>query len=234
MPLNIHNTLKMVEEEIISMKKRQQFVVGTYQQQTREDIFRKFIDAENELLSKAEEKIKEFDIEENNIYLIKSNRKESTISVRRISDERSLIVEIDPIIYPTPFNLKFILNEPSVTLYSPSMNKGIISLNSNTVIRAIDTLTIIDQNDLKDYLELWIEPASKSFKDKLSKVMSKIGSNEFLIEGLLALSKDPPNRELISLCYDHELKGYHEHGKIIDVNIIKSMIIKHLKLDLKI
>jgi len=67
MPLNINNVLKMVEEEITSMKNRQQFVVGTYQQQTREDLFKKFLEAENNLLAITKSKLKDLDIEEGNI-----------------------------------------------------------------------------------------------------------------------------------------------------------------------
>ena len=228
--LNLYNILKMVEEEIIAMKKRQQFVIGTYQQQTREDIFKKFMQAEHELLAVTEQKVKELNIAKDSIYLITSNRKELTISVRRINDEQGLMVEIDPIIYPSIFNLKFILDEPSVTLYSLSLSKGIVSLNSNTAIRATDKINTITIDELNDYLSLWLEPEKEGLKAKVDRLISKIGSEEFLIESLLALSKDPPSRELIYLCNDHASKPFHNHDKILSRNDLKSIIINHLRL----
>ncbi len=194
MPLDLQNTLRMVEEEIIAMKKRQQFVVGSYQQQTREDIFNKFINAENSLLAVTKAKVKELNIPKDSIYLVKGNRKEVTLAVRRIDDERSLIVEIEPIIYPTNFNLKFILDEPSVTLYSHSMTKGILSLNATTTIRAIDEIRVISLDDMHEYISLWIDPSKEGFRDRLNRLISKLGSEEFLIESLLTLSKDPDSR----------------------------------------
>ncbi len=231
MPLNLYYTLKMVEEEITAMKKRQQFVIGTYQQQTREDLFKKFVDAEHALLAITEEKVKELDIPENSIYFIKGNRKEATLAVRRIKDERSLMVEIDPIIYPSNFNLRFILDEPSITLYSPSMLKGIVSLNTNTIVRATDTIEVISFDDINDYISLWLKPSSEGFKRKINNLISKLGSEEFLIEAMLAFAKDPPDRSLIYLCKDHASKREdHAHNEILDVNSVNDIILNHLKL----
>jgi len=58
MPLDLYKTLQLVEAEIVEMKKRQQIVLGIYQQQTREDIVRKFTEADHTLLQAAEQKIK--------------------------------------------------------------------------------------------------------------------------------------------------------------------------------
>lgn len=231
MPLNLYSVLKMVEEEITAMKKRQQFVIGTYQQQTREDLVKKFLDAEHQLLEATEQKVKELNIEENSIYLITSTRKEAALAVRRINDERSLMIEIDPIIYPSNFNLRFILDEPSVTLYSPSMPKGIVSLNTNTTIRATDRIQVISFDDINDYISLWLKPSGEGFKNKLNNLIKKIGSEEFLIDSVLAISKDPPTRELVYLCRDHASKPEaHAHNQILDTNTVKDIILKHLQL----
>jgi hypothetical protein len=231
MPLNLYYILKMVEEEITAMKKRQQFVIGTYQQQTREDLFKKFVDAEHSLLEITEEKVKELDIPENSTYFIKGNRKEATLAVRRIKDERSLMIEIDPIIYPTDFNLRFILNEPSVTLHSPSMLKGIVSLNANTTVRATDSIEVISFDDINNYISLWLKPSSEGFKKKLNSLISKIGSEEFLIESMLTFAKDPPDRNLIYLCKDHSLKPEaHAHSQMVDVGSVNNIIMNHLRL----
>ncbi len=230
MPLNINNVLKMVEEEIISMKNRQQFVIGTYQQQTREDLFKKFLEAENNLLAIAKSKLKDLDIEEGNIYIIKGNNKEVTFSLRRINDERSLLIEIDPIIYPAEFNLKFIFDEPSISLYSNSLTDGIVSLNRSTYVRATDIIKVITLDELKEYISLWIKPSKENINDKIKKLISKLGSEEFLIESLLALSKKPSNKKIVYLCNDHALKGYHLHDSIIDINSIIDIISSHLRL----
>jgi hypothetical protein len=230
MPLNINNVLKMVEEEITSMKNRQQFVVGTYQQQTREDLFKKFLEAENNLLAITKSKLKDLDIEEGNIYIIKGNSKEVTFSLRRINDERSLLIEIDPIIYPTEFNLKFIFDEPSISLYTNSLTDGIISLNRSTYVRTTDIIKVITLDELKEYISLWIKPSKENISDKIKKLISKLGSEEFLIESLLVLSKKPPNKKIVYLCNDHALKGYHLHDSIIDINSIIDVILYHLRL----
>jgi len=230
MPLNINNVLKMVEEEITSMKNRQQFVVGTYQQQTREDLFKKFLEAENNLLAITKSKLKDLDIEEGNIYIIKGNSKEVTFSLRRINDERSLLIEIDPIIYPTEFNLKFIFDEPSISLYTNSLTDGIISLNRSTYVRTTDIIKVITLDELKEYISLWIKPSKENISDKIKKLISKLGSEEFLIESLLVLSKKPPNKKIVYICNDHALKGYHLHDSIIDINSIIDVILYHLRL----
>ncbi|RMF31677.1 MAG: hypothetical protein D6752_01680, partial [Candidatus Nitrosothermus koennekii] len=112
-----------------------------------------------------------------------------------------------------------------------SMLKGIVSLNANTAIRATDNIQVISLEDINNYISLWLKPSSEGFTSKLNKLISKIGSEEFLIESLLALAKDPPNRELIYLCYDHALKPEaHPHEKIIDLNAVNDIILNHLKL----
>ena len=50
MSLDLYKTLKLVEEEIVEMKKRQQTALSIYQQQTRDDIVRKFTEADHTLL----------------------------------------------------------------------------------------------------------------------------------------------------------------------------------------
>ncbi len=230
MPLNIDTALKMVEAEIISMKNRQQFVIGTYQQQTREDLFKKFVEAEHNLLEVAKNKLKELDIPKDSIYILKGNRKSVTFSLRKIDDERSLLIEIDPIIYPTDFNLKFILDEPSIVLYNNSLMEGIVSLNRSTYVRAIDSIDIITLDDLKDYISLWIKPAKEGFTNKFNNLINKLGSEEFLIESLLALSKKAPNKRVVYLCHDHELQGFHAHDSMIDTDSIIDIILAHIRL----
>ena len=48
--LDLYKTLRMVEDEITEMKKRQQTVLSAYQQQTREDVIKNFNKADHTLL----------------------------------------------------------------------------------------------------------------------------------------------------------------------------------------
>lgn len=76
MSLDLYKTLKLVEDEIVEMKKRQQTVLSIYQQQTRDDIVKKFTEADHTLLEAAERKINEINSLEQGIpYLITSARK---------------------------------------------------------------------------------------------------------------------------------------------------------------
>ena len=94
MSLDLYKTLKLVEEEIVEMKKRQQTALSIYQQQTRDDIVRKFTEADHTLLEAAEQKIKEINSLQQGIpYLITSARKVAYLSVKRISDESDVTVE---------------------------------------------------------------------------------------------------------------------------------------------
>ncbi|MGH9910123.1 MAG: hypothetical protein ACRD32_05740, partial [Nitrososphaerales archaeon] len=182
--LDLYKTLRMVEDEIAEMKKRQQTVLAGYQQQTREDIVKKFVEADHDLLEAAEKKVKEInELKQDTPYLVTSPKKVAYLSVRRIKDESSLTVEIDPIIFPTPFNLTFVLNEPSVGLYTPSTDKGTFSANSVTPIRATDAIQTLEVSDLDRYIDLWItHRADDSFLTKLRTMQKKITNVDSSVE----------------------------------------------------
>ncbi len=165
----------MVEDEITEMKKRQQTVLSAYQQQTREDVIKNFNKADHTLLEAAEQKVQEINkLKYNNPYLITSAKKISYLSVRRENNENDITIEIDPIIYPTSFNLKFVFNEFSVGLYSPSLDKGTFSVNDITSIRSTDVIQSLEVYDLESYIDLWItHKADDSFITKLRTIQKK-------------------------------------------------------------
>jgi hypothetical protein len=234
--LDIYKTLRMVEDEISEMKRRQSSVLTAYQQQTREDIVKKFEQADHDLLEAAERKVRELnDLKHDTPYLITSARKVACVSVTRVKDEKDLKVTIDPIIYPTPFNLKFILNEPSVALYSPSSDKGTFSVNSVTHIHATDVIQALDLSDLDKLIELWItHKAEDSFVTKLKVMQQKVrnadSSAELLLESMLALSAPTSPRQLIYMCEDHDNEPTHKHEKIVPPSSVKGLLKHHLKL----
>jgi hypothetical protein len=236
MPLDLYKTLGFVEEEIVEMKKRQQTVLSIYQTQTREDIIKKFTDADHTLLQAAEQKIKEIDsLKQGMPYLITSARKVACISVRRIKDESDLTVEIDPIIYPTPYNLKFVLKEPSIGLYSPSSTQGTFSANSTTSIRATDLIQQIEPTDAEEYMDLWImHKASDNFATKLRAIQEKIrtieSSEDVVVESLLMVSSPRPPRQLIYYCEDHDRDPTHNHDRNMPPTAVKGLLRHHLKM----
>jgi hypothetical protein len=237
MPLDLYKTLRLVEEEIVEMKKRQQIVLGIYQQQTRDDIVKKFTEADHTLLQAAEQKIKEINsLRDGMSYLITSARKVACLSVRRIKDESDITVEIDPIVYPTPYNLKFVLKEPSIGLYSPSNTQGTFSANATTSIRAVDIIQQMDPVDVEQYVDLWItHKASDNLVAKLKAMQEKIreieGSAEIVVESLLMMSSPSPPRQLIYYCENHESDPTHNHDRNVPPSAVKGLLKHHLKLD---
>ncbi|MFQ5941403.1 MAG: hypothetical protein ACE5KA_06880 [Nitrososphaerales archaeon] len=235
--LDLYSTLRMVEDEIAEMKKRQQTVLAGYQQQTREDIVKKFDEGDHTLLQSAEQKVIEINsLKHNTPYLVTSSKKVSYVSVRRVTDESGLTIEIEPIIYPTPFNLKFVFNEPSVGLYAPSMERGIFSVNTVTSIRATDIIQTIEVPDLHSYLDLWItHKTDNSFVTKLKtmrkKIMNADSSTELLVESMLAMSSPMPPRQLIYLCEDHDREPTHKHEKTVSPSAVKELLKHHFKLN---
>ncbi|MFQ5969048.1 MAG: hypothetical protein ACE5J2_00935 [Nitrososphaerales archaeon] len=235
--LDLYKTLRLVEDEIVEMKKRQQVVLGSYQQQTREDIVKKFAEADHIILEASEKKIKEIDsIKQGTIYLITSAKKVAYISARRIKDESELSVEIDPIVYPTPYNLKFILKEPSIGLYSPSNTQGTFSANTVTPIRAVDVIQPMQADDLENYLDFWItHKANDTLAIKLKAVEEKIksikSSAEILVESLLLMSSQHPPRQLICYCEDHDYDPTHNHERTVPPTAVKGLLKHHLKLN---
>ena len=235
--LDLYKTLRMVEDEIAEMKKRQQTVLAGYQQQTREDIVKKFVEADHDLLEAAEKKVKEInELKQDTPYLVTSPKKVAYLSVRRIKDESSLTVEIDPIIFPRPFNLTFVLNEPSVGLYTPSTDKGTFSANSVTPIRATDAIQTLEVSDLDRYIDLWItHKADDSFLTKLRTMQKKIAnvdsSVELVLESMLSMSSPTPPRQLIYSCEDHDKEPTHKHEKNVPPSAVKGLLKHHLKLN---
>ena len=234
--LDLYRIMHMVEDEIVEMKKRQQTVLAGYQQQTREDIVRKFEEADHTLLEAAEQMVKKInELENDTVYLVTSAKEVSYLSVRR-SDENDPIVEIDPIIYPTPFNLKFEFKEPSVGLYSTSREKGIFSINTVTSVRATDIIQAMEIPDLDRYIKLWItHKADDSFVKKLrtmrEKIMNVDNSPELLVESMLAMSSPTPPRQLIYMCEDHDREPTHKHEKTVSPSAMNGLLKHHLKLN---
>ena len=237
MSLDLYKTLKFVEDEILEMKKRQQTVLSIYQQQTRDDIVKKFTEADHTLLQAAEQKIKEINLLKQGMpYLITSAKKVVYLSVKRIKDESEVTVEIDPIIYPTPYNLKFVLKDPSVGLYSTSSTQGTFSANETTAIRAVDVLQQMEPKDVDEYMDLWLtHKTSDGFATKLKAVESKIksleSSAEIVVESLLMMSSPPTPRQLIYYCEDHDSDPTHNHNRNVPPSAVKERLKHHLKLD---
>lgn len=237
MPLDLYKTLKLVEEEIVEMKKRQQTALSIYQQQTRDDIVKKFTEADHTLLEAAEQKVNEINsLKQGMPYLITSARKVAYLSAKRIKDESDVIIEIDPIIYPTPYNLKFILKEPSVGLYSPSSTQGTFSANETTAIRAVDVIQQMELKDVEEYTDLWLtHKTSDGFATKLKAVENKIksveSSAEIVVESLLMMSTPPAPRQLIYYCEDHDRDPTHNHNRNVPPSSVKGLLKHHLKLD---
>ncbi|MEM2760722.1 MAG: hypothetical protein QXU32_12330 [Nitrososphaerales archaeon] len=235
--LDPYKILRVVEDEIAVMKKRQQTALAVYQQQTREDIMKKFAEADHTLLEAAEKKVKEINRLKNSApYLISSARKVTYVSVRRIEEESRITVEIDPIVYPSPFNLKFVLNEPSVGLYNPSSDKGTISMNSVTTIRATDLTQSIEPSDLDSFIDLWItHKADESFVTKLKAMKNKVANSassvELALELMLTMSLPMPPRQLIYICEDHDKEPTHRHERLVPPSSVKGLLKHHLKLN---
>ncbi len=237
MSLDLYKTLKFVEEEIVEMKKRQQTVLSIYQQQTRDDIVRKFTEADHTLLVDAVQNVMEINsLQQGMPYLITSARKVAYLSVKRIRDESDVFVEIDPIIYPTPYNLKFILKDPSVGLYSPSTKQGTFSANETTAIRAVDVIQQMEPKDVEEYMDLWLtHKTSDGFATKLKAVENKIkgleSSAEIVVESLLMMSSPPAPRQLIYYCEDHDRDPTHTHNRNVPPSAVMGLLKHHLKLD---
>jgi len=172
----------------------------------------------------------------NNPYLITSAKKISYLSVRRENNENDITIEIDPIIYPTSFNLKFVFNEFSVGLYSPSLDKGTFSVNDITSIRSTDVIQSLEVYDLESYIDLWItHKADDSFITKLRTIQKKItnvdSSAELLLESILAMSASMPSRQLIYKCENHDREPTHKHEKTIHSSAVKGLLKHYLKLN---
>lgn len=236
MVLDLYKTLRMVEEEIVEMKKRQQTVLSLYQQQTREDIVGKFTEADHTLLEAAEQKVNEINSLKHGMpYIITSARKVVCLSVSRINDESDLTIEIDPIIYPTPYNLKFVLKEPSIGLYSPSKTQGTISANSTTLIRAVDVIQQMNPVDVEQYMDLWLtHSTNENFAMKLKAMQEKMkgieSSAEIVVESMLMMSSPPPPRQLIYYCEDHDRDPTHNHDRTTPPSAVKGLVKSQLKL----
>ncbi|MFQ5921113.1 MAG: hypothetical protein ACE5JV_03755, partial [Nitrososphaerales archaeon] len=169
-------------------------------------------------------------------YLITGARKAAYLSVRRIRDETELSVEIEPIIYPTAYNLKFVLKEPSVALYSPSRAQGTFSVNVATSIRAVDVITPLEPAEVDQYMDLWINHStSEGFANKLRAIGEKMrgigDSTEIVVESLLMMSSPTPPRELIYYCEEHDREPTHSHERTAPPSAVKDLLKHHLKLN---
>ncbi len=234
--LDLYKILRMVEDEIAAMKKRQQSVLSGFQKQTREDIVRKFEEADHSLLQVAEQKINEMnELKFDMPFLVTSPRKMSCLSVRRVKDESGLHIEIEPIVYPTPYNLKFVLQQPCIGLYSPSNEKGIFSVNTHTPIHGTDIIQPMEITELDRYIDLWLtHKADERFLKKLRTIQRKFmnlgNSEELLMESMLAMSAPMPPRRLIYMCEDHYKEPTHNHERNVLPSAVKGLLRHHLKL----
>lgn len=233
--IDLYRTLQLVEKENAEMKTRQQTILSTYQQQTREDIAKKFVDADHKLLEAAEQKIKEINsLQPGTPYLVTGARKTAYVSVRRVESDADVSVEIDPIIYPTAYNLKFTLREPSVGLYSPSNTKGVFSVNATTPVRAVNAVESLQVDELEQYLDLWItHRASNTLASKLKNMEEKLRSMQdsagMVVESMLMMSSPRPPRELIYYCEEHDKEPTHRHERTVPASAVKGLMKSHLK-----
>jgi|FaiFalFF_MnMetaG_3_1042247.scaffolds.fasta_scaffold00515_10 hypothetical protein len=225
--LDLYAVLKLVEQEMQEMHKRQEHVISSYQQQTREEIVKKIITANESILESAEAKVKELNaVEQGKPYIIATNRHVLYIGVKRFIDESSLSISIDPLIYPSQFNLKFILDEPCVALHNISASTGIVSINKRTVVRAVDQVEQVTSNDIDGIVRLWLNEYDESDAKRIIKGIAALRSLNTLVDYLLTSGKHT-RKSTIYLCNDHDDEPMHKHDKMIARDQVRG-VIRHI------
>jgi len=225
--LDLYAVLKLVEQEMQEMRKRQEHVISSYQQQTREEIVKKIITANESILESAEVKVNELnEVEQGKPYIIATNRHVLYIGVKRFIDESSLSIHIDPLIYPSQFNLKFILDEPCVALHNISASTGIVSINKRTVIRAVDQVEQITSNDIDGIVRLWLNEYDESNAKRIIKGIAALRNLNALVDYILTSGKHT-RKSTIYLCNDHDDEPMHKHDKMIARDQVRG-VIKHI------
>ncbi len=226
--LDLYAVLKLVEQEMQEMHRRQESVIATYQQQTREEIVKKIIASSESILESTEAKVKELNtLEQGKPYIITTNRHVLYIGVKRFVDERSLSISIEPLIYPSKFNLKLILDEPCVALHTISASTGIVSINKRTVIRAVDPVEQVSNNDIDAIVRLWLnEYDDESNAKRIIKGIAALRSLNTLVDYLLTSGKHI-RKSTIYLCNDHDDEPMHKHDKMLARDQVR-WVIRHI------
>jgi hypothetical protein len=226
--LNIYNVLKLVEQEIEDMRKRQEPVIATYQQQTREELLKKMVYATEAILGAAENKVKELNsLEYGRPYIVYTNRHIVYIGVKRFIDEHSLHVSIDPIVHPSAFNLLFIVDEPSVALHNISASTGIVSINRHMRIRATDSIEQVREDDIEGLVKVWLNDVDESDARRILKGVASLRSLSTLLEYLLTSGKHT-KKSTVYICNEHEADPMHKHDRMIPSSDVSHAIRYHL------
>lgn len=226
--LDLYTVLKLVEQEVEETKRRQQHIIAAYQQQTRDELAKRIVEAGEHILAAAEAKVKELNaLEHGKPYIIATDRHVLYISVKRFNDKH-VSVSIDPIIYPTPFNLRFIIDEPCVALHSISSSTGILSLNKRTVIRAVDVIEQVDSTAIDELVRLWLrdyddEPTTT----RIIKGIASLRSTSRLVEYILTSGKHV-RRSTIYRCEEHDHEPMHKHDTMVSSSSVRTLIRYHL------
>ncbi len=228
--LDLYAVLKLVEQEVEEMKRRQQYVIAAYQQQTREELAKRLVEAGEDILATAEAKVKELNgVEHGKPYIIATDRHVIYISVKRFGYEH-LSVSIDPIVYPTPFNLRFIIDEPCVALHTISSSTGILSLNRRTVIRGIDAIEQVDNSTIEEMVRLWLRDYDDdSTASRVIKGIASLRSMSRLVEYILTSGKHV-RMSTIYKCEEHDSDPMHKHDTMIPTSSIMDFIRYHLNI----
>lgn len=226
--LDLYTVLKLVEQEVDEMKRRQQHVIAAYQQQTREELARRIVEAGEHILAAAEAKVRELNaLEDGEPYLVATNRHVLYIAVRRFSNGH-LSTSIDPIVYPTPFNLRLILDEPCVALHTVSSSTGILSLNRRTVIRGVDTVEQVDSTAIDDIVRLWLrEQEDESTAAKIIRGITSLRSRSRLVEYMLTSGRYT-RMSTIYRCEEHDSQPMHGHDTLLSRGSVRGLIRYHL------
>ncbi|MCS6768445.1 MAG: hypothetical protein RMJ59_06630 [Candidatus Nitrosocaldus sp.] len=228
MPMDLYGVLKLVEQEVEEMRRRQQHVIAAYQQQTREELARRLAEAGEHILAAAEAKVNELNaVEHGEPYIIATERHVLYIS-RRLSDER-VSVSIDPIVYPTPFNLRLIIDEPCVALHSVSSSTGILSLNKRTMIRGVDRIEQVDGSAIDGIVRVWLRDYDdESAARRIIRGIASLRSIDRLVEYMLT-SGSHTRRSTIYRCEEHDSEPMHEHDTMVSGSSVRDIIRHHLK-----
>ncbi|MFN4336592.1 MAG: hypothetical protein ACK4FV_03285 [Candidatus Nitrosocaldus sp.] len=228
--LDLYAVLKLVEQEVEEMKRRQQYVIAAYQQQTREELAKRLVEAGEYILATAEAKVKELNgVEHGRPYIIATDRHVLYISVKRFSYEH-LSVSIDPIVYPTPFNLRFIIDEPCIALHTISSSTGILSLNRRTIIRGVDAIEQVDNSTIDEMVRLWLRDYDDdSTTSRIIKGIASLRSMSRLVEYILTSGKHV-RMSTIYKCEEHDIDPLHKHDTMIPASSVRDLIRYHLNI----
>ncbi|MEM2062385.1 MAG: hypothetical protein QW776_05420 [Candidatus Nitrosocaldus sp.] len=229
--LDLYAVLKLVEQEVEEMKRRQQHVIAAYQQQTREELAKKLVEAGENILAAAEAKVKELNaVGHGKPYIVATDRHVLYIAVKRFGYEH-LSVSIDPIVYPTPFNLRFIIDEPCVALHTISSSTGILSLNKRTIIRGVDAIEQVDSSTIDEMVRLWLRDYDDddSTASRIIKGIASLRSMSRLVEYVLTSGRHV-RMSTIYRCEEHDSEPMHKHDTMVPASSVSAIIRYHLNI----